>query len=109
MLTKYIRSPKVVGGGSVLELGIGEVPLVRGRTSVGFNGGGGSVIGQTLELGVVFCDLGHVEERDGGWSRWARPGGGPHQGGAFQSGEDGVQGGAIGDYEGINKTKCSRR
>lgn len=58
-----------LGVGTVLELDADEVPLVRSGTGTDFDGEGGSVIRQTLELGVVLHDLSHVEERDHGLVR----------------------------------------
>jgi len=105
-VTKDAQSLKVIGEGTVLELDADEVPLVRSGTSTDFNSDGGSVIGQTLEPGVVLRDLGHVEERDdglvGGLDEQDLEGV-PVEGDALQSSEDGVHGGASSDYEEMNQ------
>jgi hypothetical protein len=66
MVTEHVRGLKVVGADTIPELDVDEVLLVGSGTGEDSDGDGGSVIGHTLELGVIFCDLGHVEERDGG-------------------------------------------
>ena len=94
------QSLKVVGVGTVPELDTDEVPLVRSGTGTDFNGDGGSVIGQTLELRMGLHDVGHVEERDD-WLVGSLDEqdleGVPVEGDALQSSEDGVHGGATGN------------
>lgn len=100
-MTKHGQSLKVIGLGTVLELDADEVPIVRSGTGADFDGDGGSVLGQTVEVGVVLGDLGHVEERDhglvGGLDEQELEGI-TVEGNTLQSGEDGVHGGATGDY-----------
>jgi hypothetical protein len=104
-VTEHVQSLKVVGVGAVPELDADKVPLVRSGTRTNFDGDGGSVIGQTPNLGVVFGDLGHVEERDHGLvGRLNEQNleGVAVKGNALQSGEDRVHGGATSDYEGMD-------
>ena len=57
--------PQSSGVDAVPELDADEVPVVRSRIGTDFDGDGGGIVGQTLEMGVVFFgDLGHMEERD---------------------------------------------
>lgn len=57
---------EVIGVGAVPEFDADEISLVWGRTSADFDGEGRRVVGQTLQLGVMLDDLGHVEERNDG-------------------------------------------
>ena len=110
-MAEDVQSLKVIGEGTVLELDTDKVPLVRSGTGTEFNGEGGSVIGQTLELGVVFCDLGHVEERDdglvGGLDEQDLEGVAVERD-ALQSSEDGMHGGAASDYDKMNQKTPKR-
>jgi len=52
-VTKRVQSLGVVCVGTVPELDMDKVPLPWSGTGVDLNSGGGSVIGQTLELGAA--------------------------------------------------------
>ena len=101
-MTENVEGLEVIGGSTVPELDADKVPVLRSRAGADFNGEGRGVIGQSLDLGVVLRDLGHVEERDdglvGGLDEQDLEGV-PIEGNALQSGEDGVHGGATSDYE----------
>jgi len=105
-VTEHVQSLKVIGVGTVPELDADKVPVVRSGAGTDFNGDGGSVIGQTLELGVVLRDLGHVEERDdglvGGLDEQDLEGV-TVEGDALQGSKDGVHGGATGDCRQMNQ------
>jgi len=107
MVTEDVESLKVIGVGTVPELDADKVPVVRSGAGTDLNGDGRGVIGQTLKLGVVFRDFGHVEERDdglvGGFDEQDLEGV-PVEGNALQSGEDGVHGGATGNYEKMDQS-----
>ena len=101
-MTEHAQSLEVVGLSTIPELDAHEVPLVWGGTGADFNSEGGSVIRQTLEMGIVLRDLGHVEERDDGLVSSLDEQdlkGVSIKGNALQSGEDGVHGGATRDWE----------
>ena len=102
MVTEDVEGLKVVGVGTVPELDADKVPIVRSGAGADLDGEGRGVIGQTLELGVVFRDLSHVEERDdglvGGLNEQDLEGVSV-EGDALQSREDGVHGGATSNYE----------
>ena len=105
-MTEHVQSLKVIGLSTVPEFDTDEVPVVRSGTSTDFNGDGGSVIGQTLEVGIGLRDLGHVEERDDGLVggldeydlEWVTV-----EGNVLQGGVDGVHGGATSGYEEIGQ------
>ena len=97
---------EVIGLSTILELDADEVPVFRRGTGTDFNGKGRSVIGQTLKLGEVLHNLGHVEERDEGLVGSLNEQelkGVPVEGNALQSSENRVHGGAAGHCEGLNQ------
>jgi hypothetical protein len=105
-VTKHAQSLEVIGVGPILEFDADEVPLVRSGTSTDFNGESGSIIGQTLELGVVLRDLGHVEERNDrlvGSLDEQDLEGITVEGDALQSHEHGIHGGATSDCKAVNQ------
>lgn len=99
-MTEHAQSLEFVAVSAVLELDADEVPLVRSGTGTDFDSEGGSVIGQTVELGIMLGNLHHVEEGDnrlvGGLDEQELEGV-SIEGNALQSSEDGVHGSATSD------------
>ena len=111
-MTEHVQSLEAIGLGTIPELDTDKVPVFRSRAGTDFKGNSRSVIGQTVEVGIVFRDLGHVEERDhglvGGLDEQELKGV-TVEGNTLQSGEDGVHGGTSSDCEEIDQKQSRRR
>ena len=62
LVTEHVQSLKVIGLSTVPELDADEVPVFRGGAGTDFNGESRSIVGHTLEFGMLLHDIGHVEE-----------------------------------------------